>query len=85
MRSNVNLVLRLCQKLQIIYYTYIYILYIYIYIYHGKAGHVISSHRERSHHSFYDGVGGGLRQASIPVGIQRLHQLVVFGSVVFGA
>ncbi len=91
MRSNVNLVLRLCQKLRSIILIYVYrITYIYIYIYIDIDIYVMEkqdiefSHRECSHHSLYDGVGG-LHRASIPVGVQRLCQLIAFGLVFLGA
>lgn len=44
-----------------------------------KAG-LYSSHRERSHHGFYNGVGG-LYQTVVPVGIQDLA-LLALGVVV---
>lgn len=28
------------------------------------------------HHGFYDGVGGGLQQALVPVGVQRVGELL---------
>lgn len=28
------------------------------------------------HHGFYDGVGGGLQQALVPIGIQRVGELL---------
>ncbi len=81
MHSNVNLVLRLCQKLQSIFLIYVYRI-TYIYVMEKQV--IESSHRERSHHSLYDGVGG-LHQASVPVGVQRLRQLIAFGLVFLGA
>lgn len=39
-----------------------------------KAHQSYSSHRERSHHRFYNGVGG-LHQAIVPVWVQGLRQL----------
>jgi len=49
-----------------------------------KAHRSYSSHRERSHHRFYDGVGG-LRQAIVPVGAQELRQLAALHVVLFRA
>lgn len=44
----------------------------------------MSSHRECSHHCFYNGVGG-LNQAVVPIGVQRLGQLAALHAVLFGA
>lgn len=48
----------------------------------NKAHQPYSSHRERSHHCFYNGVGG-LDQAIVPVWVQGLRQLTAFQAVLF--
>lgn len=49
-----------------------------------KAHQPYSSHRERSHHCFYNGVGG-LDQAIVPIWVQGLCQLTAFQVVLFRA
>lgn len=49
-----------------------------------KAHQPYSSHRERSHHCFYNGVGGP-DQAIVPIWVQGLCQLTAFQVVLFRA